>query len=59
MPQGENDKPALLPPGVGEGEVGELNGTAFIEEYIDIDRAGTVFNRPDTAEFRLNGEAGG
>ena len=49
MPQGENDKPALLPPRVGEGEVGELDGTAFIEEYININRAGTVFNRPDTA----------
>jgi len=49
MPQGENDKPALLPPGVGEGEFGEFDVPAFIEKHIDIDRTGTVFNRPDTA----------
>jgi hypothetical protein len=49
MPQGENDKPTLLPAGVGEGEVGELDGAALIEKHIDINRAGTIFNRPDTA----------
>jgi hypothetical protein len=49
MPQGKNDKAALLPAGVGESEFGELDGTAFIKKHIDVDRAGTIFNRPDTA----------
>jgi hypothetical protein len=49
MPQGENDKAALLPPGVGEGKLGEFDRPPFIEEHIDVYRPGAVFYGPDAA----------
>ena len=49
MPQGKNDKAALLPPGVGEGKFGELDRPPFIEEDIDVYRPGAVCSGPDAA----------